>query len=108
MCHEVTGDFEFDEEYKKYDRTPIGRALVLAKLEEAAKLRTSTTEEDFKDADCDFLLARQKYEKRIVDATSRWRSSLENPNPELLVSITAENSFVKDVVRQIERAMEIF
>jgi hypothetical protein len=32
----------YGEEYKKYNRTVIGRALVLSKLEEAAMLRATT------------------------------------------------------------------
>ena len=106
--HEITDDIELHESYKKYDHTLIGRALVLAKLEEAAKLRISMKDESFEEADINFWDALQIYVKHIDDAISHWRTSLENPTPELLMSITAEESFVNDVVAQIESAMDVF
>jgi hypothetical protein len=36
--HEVEDVDSYGEEYKKYDQTVFGRALVLSKLEEAAML----------------------------------------------------------------------
>jgi hypothetical protein len=108
LWHEVTSDIEFGEEYKKYDDRPIGRALVLAKLEEAAHLRISTKEESFKDADCTFWEAVEKFESRIKNIITHWTTMIKDPKPELLVSITAEDSFVKDVVGRIEEAMKIF
>jgi hypothetical protein len=45
--HEVEDADAYGEEYKKYDRTMIGRALVLSKLEEATMLRATTSEESF-------------------------------------------------------------
>jgi hypothetical protein len=42
--HEVDDADAYGEEYKKYDRTVIGRALVLLKLEEATMLWATTSE----------------------------------------------------------------
>ena len=52
--HEVEDGIEMGEEYKKYNRTLIGRALVLTKLEEATKLRCSTEEKSFEDVECSY------------------------------------------------------
>ena len=39
--YEVEDAIDFGKEYENYNRTPVGRALFLAKLEEAARLRCS-------------------------------------------------------------------
>jgi len=49
-----------------------------------------------------------RFERRIDEAITLWRTSIQNPTPELLESIIAEDNFVKRVVGQIEKAMEIF
>lgn len=106
--HEITIDSELHKSYNTYNHTLIGRALVLAKLEEAAKLQDAVKEESFADSDITYWDAVAIYVKHIDDAITHWRTSLQNPTPELLVSITAEESLVKKVVAQIESAMEVF
>jgi hypothetical protein len=50
--HEVEDADAYGEEYKKYNRMVIGRALVLSKLEEGAMFWATTSEESFMGAKC--------------------------------------------------------
>jgi hypothetical protein len=106
--HEVEDGIRLGDEYKKYNCTPVGRALVLAKLEEAAKLRVSTKEDSFEDVECSYWDASQAFDRRIGDVIGYWRNVLEKPEGELLVSFEDNDAFVKKVVERIEKAMAIF
>jgi hypothetical protein len=57
----------YGEEYKKYDRKLIGRALVLSKLEEVAKGGDTILEECFKDAKCSYVDAAGAFDKKMDD-----------------------------------------
>ena len=105
--HEVADTLDLGEEYKKYDHTPIGRALVLAKLEEAAIYRTSISEDSFKDVEVNYWDAVQKFDKRIGDVITSWRKSMQDPKDESLISIDNFDGIVKNVVEGIEKAMLI-
>ena len=96
------------DEYKKYKRTLVGRALFLAKLEEAAKLRCLTEEASFKDVECSYWNAVSAFDRRIGDVIVYWRNVLQKPEGELLVSFPENDAFVNKVVERIEKAMEIF
>ena len=106
--HEVENDIELGEEYKKYNRTLVGRALFLAKLEEAAKLRCSTEEASFKDVGCCYWDAVNAFDRRIGDVIVYWRNVLQKPQVELLVSFQENDTFVNKMVERVEKAMEIF
>ena len=106
--HEVEDDIEFGEEYKKYNHTVVGRALFLAKLEEAAKQRSSTDEASFKDVGCCYWDAVHAFDRRIGDVIQYWRNMLEKPQEKLLISLEENDAFVNKVVERIEKAMEVF
>jgi RING-H2 zinc finger domain len=106
--HEVEDEFELGEDYKKYNRTVVGRALFLAKLEEAAKQRSSTGEASFKDVGCCYWDAVHAFDKRIGDVIQYWRNMLGKPQGKLLMSFEENDAFVNKVVERIEKAMEIF
>lgn len=105
--HEVEGDIEWGEEYEKYNRTLVGRALFLAKLEEAAKLRSSIQEASFEDAGCCYWDAVQAFDRRIGDVIENWRSMLWKPEEVLLLSFEENDKFINKVVGRVEKAMEI-
>ena len=52
--HEVEDAIDFGKKYENYNRTSVGRALFLVKLEEAARLRCSIDEASFADVGCDY------------------------------------------------------
>jgi hypothetical protein len=57
----------YGEEYMKYNRTLIGRALVLFELEEAAKFWGTILEESYKDAKCSNMDAAGVFDKKMGD-----------------------------------------
>ena len=63
--HEVEDAIDFEKEYENYNRTLVGRALFLAKLEEAARLRCSIDEASFADMGCDYWDAVSAFDRRI-------------------------------------------
>ena len=105
--HEVEDDIVFGEEYKKYNRTLVGRALFLSKLEEAAKVRSSVDEASFKDVGCCYWDAVHAFDRRIGEVIEYWRNKLQKPHEELLISFQENDEFVKKVVGRVEKAMEI-
>jgi len=104
---EVEDDIALADEFKKYNRTLVGRALFLARLEEAAKQRSSTDEAAFKDETCCYWDAVQAFDRRIHDVIEYWRAKLHKPHGELLISFKENDEFVNRVVGQVEKAMEI-
>ena len=105
--HEVEGDIVWGEEYKKYNRTLVGRALFLAKLEEAAKLRSSIQEASFEDVGCCYWDAVQAFDRRIGDVIENWRSMLWKPEEVLMLSFEENDKFIKKLVGRVEKAMEV-
>jgi hypothetical protein len=89
--HEVEDANAYGEEYKKYDRMVIGRALVLSKLEEAAMLRITTSEESFAGVKCSYVDAAGTFDKRMVDVTYQWRRVSANPQPGGGKDLTSNN-----------------
>jgi hypothetical protein len=69
--HEVEDADAYGEEYKKYDRTVIGRALVLSKMEEATMLRAITSKESFVDVKCSYVDVAGAFDKRMADVIYR-------------------------------------
>jgi hypothetical protein len=65
--HDVEDVDAYGEEYKKYDPTVIGRALVLSKLEEAAMLQATTSEESFTVVKCSYVDAAGAFDKRMAN-----------------------------------------
>jgi hypothetical protein len=76
--HEVEDADAYGEEYKKYDRTVIGRALVLLKLEEAVMLRATMLEESFVGVKYSYVDAAGAFNKRMADVIYHWRHHLED------------------------------
>jgi hypothetical protein len=66
--HKVEDTDAYGEEYKKYDWTVIGRALVLSTVEEAAMLRATTSEESFVGVKCSYVDAAGALDKKMADA----------------------------------------
>ena len=58
--NEVEQDYGELEEYKMYNQTPVGRALVLSKREEAIRHCCTFTEESFKYSDLNYWKVRKK------------------------------------------------
>ena len=105
--HEVEDAIDFGKEYKNYIRSPIGRALFLAKLEEAARLRCSIEEASFADVGCDYWDAVSTFDRRIGHIIGDWRNVLLNPEAKLLLCFEENDAVVKKVVDGVENAMKI-
>jgi hypothetical protein len=69
--HKVEDTGAYGEELKKYNQMLIGRALVLSKLEEAAMLRITTSEESFTGAKCSYVDVVGAFDKRTADVIYR-------------------------------------
>jgi hypothetical protein len=80
--HEVEDADTYGEEYKKYDRMVIGRALVLLKLEEATMLRATTSEESFTVVKRSYVDAAGVFDKRMADVIYQWRRHLQDAESE--------------------------
>ena len=65
--HEVEDADAYGNEYKKYNRTVIGRALVLLNLEEAAMLWATTSEESFASVKYSYVDVVGAFDKRMAD-----------------------------------------
>lgn len=76
--HEVEDADAHGEEYKEYDQTVIGRALVLSKLEDAAMLRATMSEESFVDAEHSYVDVAGAFDKRINDLIDEWRRHVQD------------------------------
>jgi hypothetical protein len=98
----------YGEEYKKYDRTVIGRALVLSKLEEAAMLRATTLEESFAGVKCSYVDAAGAFDKRMADVIYQWRRHLEDAESESWKTQKGCDGIVDMVVNKVTRYMETF
>ena len=105
--HEVEDAIDFGKEYENYNRTPVGRTLFLAKLEEAARLRCSIEEASFADVGCDYWDAVSAFDRRIGHVIGDWRNVLLNPEAKLLLCFEENNAVVKKVVDGVENAMKI-
>ena len=105
--HKVKDAIDFGKEYEKYNRTPVGRALFLAKLEEAARLRCSIEEASFADVGCDSWGAVSTFDRRIGHVIEDWRNVLFNPEAQLLLCFEENDAVVKKVVDGVEKAMKI-
>ena len=105
--HEVEDAIDFGKEYENYNRTPVRRALFLAKLEEAARLRCSIEEASFADVECDYWNAMSAFDWRIGHVIGDWRNVLLNPEAKLLLCFEENDAVVKKVVDGVENAMKI-
>jgi hypothetical protein len=106
--HKVEDANTYGEEYKKYDRTVIGRALVLSKLEEAAMLRATTSEESFAGVKCSYVDAASAFDKRMADVIYQWRHHLEDAKSESWKTQKGCDGIVDMVVNEVRRYMETF
>ena len=106
-CHEVEDAIDFGKEYENYNRTPVGRALFLAKLEEAARLRCSIEEASFADVGCDYWDVVSAFDRRIGHVIGYWRNVLLNPEAKLLLCFEENDAVVTKVVDGVEKAMKI-
>jgi hypothetical protein len=98
----------YGEEYKKYDRTVIGRALVLSKLEEAAMLWAITSEESFAGVKCSYVDAASAFDKRMANVIYQWRHHLEDTESESWKTQKGCDGIVDMVVNKVRRYMESF
>jgi hypothetical protein len=106
--HEVEDAGAYGEEYKKYDQTVIGRALVLLKLEEATMLRATTLEESFTGAKCSYVDAAGAFDKRIANVLYHWWHHLYDAESESWKIQKGNGGIVDIVVSKVTRYMETF
>jgi hypothetical protein len=85
-----------------------GRALVLSKLEEAAMLRATKSEESFTSAKCSYVDAAGAFDKRMVDVIYHWRRHLQDTESESWKTQKGNDGAVDIVVNKVTRYMETF
>jgi len=106
--HEVEDADAYGEEYKEYDHTVIGRALVLSKLEEAAMLRATTSEESFVDAEHSYVDVAGAFDRRINDVIDHWRRHVGEAESNSWKIPKEFDAAVDTVVSKVTRYMETF
>jgi hypothetical protein len=106
--HEVEDADTYGEEYKNYDRAVIGRALVLSKLEEAAMLRATTSEESFTVVNCSYVDAAGAFDKRMAEVINQWRHHLQDAESESWKTQKGCDGVVDMVVSKVMRYMKTF
>jgi len=105
--HEVEDADAYGEEYKKYDQTVIGRALFLSKLEDAAMLRATMSEESFVDAEHSYVDVAGAFDRRINDIIDEWRRHVVQDGSKLSWEAPKEFDAVVDrMVSKVTRCME--
>jgi len=100
--HEIN-DVVYGEEYSKYDHSLIGRALVLSKLEEAARLHVAMSEDMFVDEDNFYTDIVGAFNKRINDVIDNWRHHMHS-NSSTLVN---DDDVVNLVVGRVNKFMKV-
>jgi hypothetical protein len=98
----------YGEEYKKYDQTVIGRALVLSKFEEAAMLWATTSKESFMGAKCSYVDAAGVFVKRMADIIYHSRRHLQDTDSESWKIQKGNDGIVDIMVSKVKRYMETF
>jgi hypothetical protein len=106
--HEVEDADAYREEYKKYNRTVIGRALVLFKLEEAAMLLAKMSEESFMGVECSYVDAAGAFDKRMANVIYHWRRHPEDAESKSWKTQKGCDDAVDVVVSKVKRYMETF
>ncbi|KAG0594500.1 hypothetical protein M758_UG082900 [Ceratodon purpureus] len=105
---EVERDYGQLDEYKMYDRTPVGRALVLAKLEEAIQHRRTFTEESFKYSDLDYWVITKKFDDALHKIVNDWRRALRAEDNSSRWSRNRIEKIVQETVAKIDKAKELW
>ena len=105
---EVEREYGQLDEYKMYDRTPVGRALVLRKLEEAIRHRRTFTEESFKYSDLDYWVILKKSDDALQRIVSDWRRALRDEGNMSHWSRALIEKIVQETVAKIEKAKELW
>ena len=73
----------YRKDYMKYNRTLIGRALVLSRLKNVVKLWATISEESFKDVECSYVDVAGASNKRMDDVVHFWKNHLYNAESKL-------------------------
>jgi len=94
----------YGEEYSKYDHSLIGRALVLSKLEEAARLRAATTEDMFVHEDNSYADVVGAFDKRINEVIELWRHHMHSNSSAFLNN---DDQMINLVVGRVNKFMEV-
>jgi hypothetical protein len=94
----------YGEEYSKYDHSLIGKALVISKLEEAARLRAATTEDMFVDEDNSYADVVGTFNKRINEVIELWRHHMHSNSSAFLNN---DDQVENLVVGRVNKFMEV-
>ena len=89
-----------------YDRIPVGKALVLTKLEKAILYRRTFTEESFKEVV--YWDQLKKFDDALDKIVSDWRRALHDEGGITLRARDSIDKIVHETVAKIEKAMEIW
>ena len=97
----------YGEQYSKHDRTLIGRALILSKLEEAARLRTTMSEDKFVDEENSYADVAGAFDKRINDVIDNWRRHMQSNTTSMSTTFVNNGDVVDLVVGHVNKFMEV-
>jgi hypothetical protein len=106
--HKVEDTDVYGEDYRKYNCIVIGRALVLSKLEEGAKLWSIMSEQSFKDPKCSYVDAIGAFVKKMGDVIYFRKCHPPNAKSKLWKKLKEIKDIVYSVVGQVTRYMETY
>jgi hypothetical protein len=98
----------YGPEYSKYDCTLIGRALVLSKLEDAARLRATMSEDMFVDHENSYADVAGAFDKRINDVIDNWRRHMQSNTTSMSTAFVNNDDVVDLVVGRVNKFIEVF
>ena len=101
---EVEPGTDFIEQYSTYNRTLIGRALFLSKLEEAAEARALVNLDEKTQTEHSAMDVAKSFDGRMVEIICEWRAFLlEGSTPKKLMNKSSDD-MVNALVAKVESA----
>jgi hypothetical protein len=99
---EVNHGDEFDEQYAAYNHTLVGRALLLSKLEEAAKVRVVYNTDRPVSTPHSSVDVAAAFDKRIADIIGHWKAFLLDGNRLMAWQGKGDDEVVQAMVDRVE------
>ena len=102
-----TKSAKFVEQYKSYDHTLIGRALMLNKLEEAAKVRHDVDVDGISKSSQALVDVARTFDKRVTDIIHEWRSLIISHDRPSMMYLRDYEEIVSAIIEKLNNALTI-
>ena len=103
---EVELPLGFREQYEAYNHVPIGRALFLSKLEEAASICVHVEMDGESNKGDSFVEVARAFDRRMADIIGQWRAFLlEGVTTGRTLYSPSDDEVVNGMVNQVDAAL---